>query len=140
MNAAQMADLASALPSEVDFAGYPSWVQGAKLPPPVMKAQDEFTSAFKGAGIRPDGGYASVWDLTTLMVDALRHLPPDPKAQQVRAYLANLRNWPGANGIYDFAAIPQRGIGEAGYIIATYDAAKKEFTPVSLPGGVPITR
>jgi branched-chain amino acid transport system substrate-binding protein len=138
MNAAQMADLASSLPSELDFAGYPSWVQGAKLPAPVMKAQAVFTAAFKSAGIHPDGGYASVWDLTTLVVDALRHLPADPKAQQVRDYLAALRNWPGANGTYNFAAFPQRGIGEAGYIIARYDAVKKDFVPVSLPGGDPL--
>ena len=138
MNAAQMADLASALPTELDFAGYPSWVQGAKLPSPVMSAQSVFTQAFKGAGIRPDGGYASVWDLTTLVVDALRHLPANPTAQQVHDYLTKLRGWAGANAVYDFTAIPQRGVGENGYIIATYDTRKKDFIPVSQPGGVPI--
>jgi branched-chain amino acid transport system substrate-binding protein len=138
MNAAQMADLAAALPTELDFAGYPSWVQGAKLPPPVMRAQDTFTRAFKGAGIHPDGGYASVWDLTTLVVDALRRLPANPSAQQVHDYLTKLRGWAGANAIYDFTAIPQRGVGENGYIIATYDAHKKDFIPVSQPGGIPI--
>lgn len=135
MNVSQLAQLAGFLPAELDFAAYPSWVQGSAVPRAVGQAQERFNRAFKEAGIRPDGGYASVWDLTTMVIDALRHLPPDPDADQVRAYLAQLHGWAGANAVYDFRDGSQRGVGQNGYVIARFDPAKGDFVPVSSLGG-----
>lgn len=139
MTNVQMTQLAGFLPTTLEFASYPSWVPGSSVSKNVADQQAKLYAAFKAAGIQLDGGYASVWDLTTNVVDALRHLPADPSAEQVRTYLANLRGWAGANGVYDFRdpALAQRGIGREGYIIDRYDATKQEFVPVSLPGGKP---
>ena len=47
-----------------------------------------------------------------IFVDALRHLGPDPTAEQVRKYITNLHGWVGANGVFDFGGGDQHGIGE----------------------------
>jgi hypothetical protein len=39
-----------------------------------------------------------------IFVDALRHLGPDPTADQVRNYINHLHAWVGANGVFDFGA------------------------------------
>lgn len=135
MTLVQVQQLASYLPRELDFTAQVSWVQGAVVPRPVRAQLDLYNRTFKDAGIKPDGGYGSVWDLTLVLIDALRHVPSDPTAEQVNAYLQGLRGWAGANGIYDFAAIKQRGIREQASVIARWDPAQNDFVPISKPGG-----
>ncbi len=129
--------LSSVLPKEFLFVVNPAWITNVAVPKRVAEAQKAMRSAFDAAGIKPDGGYISVYDLTMMAVDALRKLPPDPTAAQMHDYLIHLHDWAGANAIYDFPAFPQRGIGEDGYLIARYDPAKEDFVGASKPGGIP---
>ena len=46
-----------------------------------------------------------------IVVDALRHLAPNASAAQVRDYILQLKGYAGINGLYDFEAVPQRGLG-----------------------------
>lgn len=135
MTLTQIRQLAAFLPRELDFTAQVSWVTGAVVPRPVRAQLDVHDRAFRDAGITPDGGYDSVWDLTLVLIDALRHTPPDPTAEQVNAYLQNLQGWAGANGIYDFKTVKQRGISDQGSLIARYDPAAGDFRPASKPGG-----
>lgn len=137
MTTVQIQQLAGYLPDTLEFASYPSWVPGSTVPKNVGEQQAKLYAAFKAAGIHLDGGYASVWDLTTMTIDALRHLPANPTSEQVRAYLNTLHGWAGANGVYDFRdpLLAQRGIGRNGYIIDRFDPEKSDFVPASLPGG-----
>lgn len=131
----QIQQLADYLPRELDYSAHVSWVQGAVVPPRVRAQLQLYDKAFRDAGIKPDGGYGSVWDMLLVLVEALRHVPADPTAEQVNAYLQDLRGWAGANGIYDFKEIKQRGIREQASLIARWDAVKNEFVPASKPGG-----
>ena len=54
----------------------------------------------------------SCWDPTMIFVEALRHLGPDPTADQVRDYISHLHGWVGVNGVFDFGGGDQHGIGE----------------------------
>jgi len=92
---------------------------------------------FAKADIQPDGGYISVYDMTMMVVDALKALPLNPTAAQMRDYLATLHGWVGANAIYDFRDGSQRGIGQNGYLISRYDPATTTFVAASKPGGYP---
>jgi len=135
MTGAQMAQLTAVLPKELAFAAYPSYVEGAVVPKAVADQEALFRRTLGAAGIKPDGGYAGVWDMASIVFDALRHLGPDPSAEAVRAYIANLRGWAGITGVYDFRQFPQRGISVGGYIMTRYDPERSAFVPISKPGG-----
>jgi hypothetical protein len=76
-----------------------------------------FFNAFKAAGIRPDVGHAIAWDPPMLVIHALQANGLNATTDKLRNYLAHLKNWNGADGVYDFAAIPQRGIADKGLIM-----------------------
>ena len=70
-----------------------------------------------------------------IFVDALRHLGPEPSADQVRNYIIHLHGWVGANGVFDFGAGDQHGIGENAVDIAQWNAAVGTWRSVSRPHG-----
>ncbi len=78
------------------------------------------------------------WDVGLVVVEALRKLGPDANAEQIRAFIANLTDFPGINGIYDFKKYPQRGLGPDSAVIVRFDAADKRWVWLSKPGGVPL--
>jgi branched-chain amino acid transport system substrate-binding protein len=135
MTGVQMSQLTGYMPKEVDFAAYPSYVEGAVVPKAVAEHEALYRRTLTAAGLKPDGGFAGVWDMASIIFNALKTLPPDPSAEAVRARIANLRGWAGITGIYDFRQVPQRGIGVSGYIMTRFDTEKNEFIPVSKPGG-----
>ncbi len=83
-----------------------------------------FFRAFKAAGIRPDVGYAIAWDPAMLVVSALKANGLNATPEKLRTYLAGLRNWHGANGVYDFQAVPQRGVADKALVMVRWDAAQ----------------
>jgi hypothetical protein len=76
-----------------------------------------------------------MWDLALIYLDAYKHLNGNPTANDVDAYLEQLRGFPGENAIYDFPAKAQRGLGQNGDIITQWDPARKAFTLAAKPGG-----
>jgi branched-chain amino acid transport system substrate-binding protein len=135
MTLVQMNSLATMLPAEMDFAALPSWVHGVRVPIGMRRAQDLYYETFNKAGIQPDGGYGSVWDMTMFAIDALRHLPPNPDAERLHGYFTKTSGWVGANGIYDFRNGNQRGVGQDGYVMAQYSPRIGNFVPISGLGG-----
>jgi branched-chain amino acid transport system substrate-binding protein len=83
--------------------------------------------------VKPNFVHTLAWDPASAVIDGLRKLGPDASAQQLNDYLQHLRNWPGINGVYDFTAIPQRGIGVRDIVIDRWDPAASEFVTVSTP-------
>ena len=49
-------------------------------------------------------------------------LGPDASAEQMQDYIANLTDFAGIDGIYDFKANPERGLGPDSSIVTRYDA------------------
>jgi hypothetical protein len=72
------------------------------------------------------------------VIAALKALGPDATAMQVRSYIANLTDFAGIDGIYDFKANPERGLGPANAIVVRYDAKAKAWVWLTQPGGAPL--
>jgi branched-chain amino acid transport system substrate-binding protein len=73
-----------------------------------------------------------------LLIDALRKLPENVSAAQLREYLANTTSYAGINGVYDFKAVPQRGLSVKNAIVTRWDPARQVWEPVSQATGVPL--
>ena len=73
-----------------------------------------------------------------VVVDALRKVGTNATAAQLQAYLGNLRGWTGVNGVYDYRANPQRGVGINNVVMVRWDLAQNKGIPVSKLGGAPI--
>jgi hypothetical protein len=89
------------------------------------------------AALPTNGAYAATWDITLVLIDALRHVPENPTARQVHDYLTQLQNFPGANVVYDFRFGQQSGALQSS-IVSRWDAAHGLFVPASYPGGRPV--
>jgi branched-chain amino acid transport system substrate-binding protein len=138
MNADQLSGYASFVPSEL-YLMSPAWGDNAHLAPGTVRtASDAYLAAFRAAGYRPDQSASDVWDAATLAVEALRKFGPDASAEQIRTYIAGLRNRAGVNGLYDYTKIPQRGIGIDWVVIVRWDPDHHAFVGASKPGGIPL--
>jgi branched-chain amino acid transport system substrate-binding protein len=96
------------------------------------------TSELAALGAKPDQGHDSDWDAVMVVISGLRKLGIDTTPEKLRNYIANLRDWPGVNGRYDFKSFPQRGLDKDSVVIVRYDPAKVKFIAVSRAGGAPI--
>jgi branched-chain amino acid transport system substrate-binding protein len=137
MTIAQIGQLASIAPKELDFLTIPAAVKGSAVEPRIAKVQRDLDAMFEKVGLKVDGGYANGYDMTILVMDALRNTPPNPTAVQIQGYLGRLHDFPGANAIYDFRT-SQRGSGQSGFELARFNASKNDFEPISKPGGSPL--
>lgn len=109
-----------------------------KLDPRVEAAQHEMYAALKAHGQKADNIVATCWDAGLIVIAALESLGPDASADQVRQYIANLTNFAGIDGIYDFKTHPERGLGPDSAIVVRYDAKDKAWTWLTKPGGAPL--
>jgi branched-chain amino acid transport system substrate-binding protein len=142
MNPAQMAQYADFTPRQL-FIPCSNWLPtrvAADVPPEVQKAKDQLYAAFKEAGVSPDNAAALSWDPTMIVAAGLRTLKPDATAADLRVWLANLKGFAGAVGIFDFPATPQRGLDESSVIITQWQHSDRTWQVVSHPKGVPIER
>lgn len=105
---AELKQYADVLPKTLVIDGMPYQSQ---LPEGGLKiASDEFVNAFKAAGVEPTAADAYAWDPLKIVVSALRKLPPNATAAQLRDYLENLHGFAGLWGIYDFRTGDQHGV------------------------------
>lgn len=70
-----------------------------------------------------------------MIVEALRKLGTNASAENVRTYIATQRNWAGVDGLYDFRAVPQRGIGPNSVVIVRWDTGRDTWIGASRLGG-----
>jgi branched-chain amino acid transport system substrate-binding protein len=131
---------ASLLPPQLIFPAVPYYASGAPTDPATKAAVAKLTSALEATGTEPDMIAISAWDPAMLLVDALRTLGPDASAPSLRTHLGNLRGWVGADGVYDFHATPQRGIGESNVVMVHWDVQRGSGMAVSNFGGVPLSK
>ena len=138
MTYAQMTQYAAFLPKELyipaaDFLK-PS---GPVKANDASTARESFFKAFEGTGIKPDGPSTYAWDPALLVVEGLRKLKPDATAEDLRAYLRELKGFAGVNGYYDFKAVPNRGLDEKNVVVTRWDPAAQTWAVVSDPLGIP---
>jgi branched-chain amino acid transport system substrate-binding protein len=124
---AQMTQYASFLPKELFLNGSRGIVPEPGANGPVRRAQDAYFAAMKAANIRSEFSTSIPWDPMMLMIDALRHVGTNASADQLHAYLENLKGWNGIEGTYDFTTHDQRGLGQPAVALFRYDQVKGEF-------------
>ncbi|HEX3973233.1 MAG TPA: ABC transporter substrate-binding protein [Stellaceae bacterium] len=108
------------------------------LDPRIEAAQHAMYAALAAHHLKADNMEATSWDAALIVVAALRKLGPDATAAQIRDFIANLADFPGIDGIYDFKASPERGLGPDSAIAVTYDPATKAWVWLTKPGGAPL--
>jgi branched-chain amino acid transport system substrate-binding protein len=132
---AQLHGLAAFLPKLLYFSAPTAMTPNDTPPGPVRDAQQAYVNAMKRLSLRADVATVLAWDPIMIFVSALRHLGPDPTANQIHDYIVHLHGWVGINGVYDFSSGDQRGIGENGLEMAEWDAKKDDFVRASRPRG-----
>ncbi len=111
-----------------------------QLDPKVEEQQKKFYAAYKDANITPDNMAELAWDPAIMVIDALRKLGPKATAQQVKDHITNQAGFAGVNGIYDFKAVPQRGLTVKNAIVTRWNPAKNYWDVVSEPTGTPLKK
>jgi len=117
---------------------WPQHTTELKLLPPVEAAQKVMFDGYKAAGTSTDISAGLAWDPGMLVIDAYRKLGLKATPEQIRSYIAGLKDWAGINGIYDFTKMPQRGLNVDDSIVTRWDTKKNAWIIVSKPGGDPL--
>ncbi len=108
------------------------------LDPQVEDAQKKFYAAFKAANLKLDNMSALAWDPANLVIGALKKLGTKASAAEIKQYMEGQTAVPGINGIYDFKAVPQRGLTVKNALVSRWDPAADSWTVVSQPTGTPL--
>ena len=141
MTYGQMTEYAGFLPKQL-FFGVSAWAAHGNpaidLPPAVLAEQRTYFKVMKEAGLHPDASADIGWDTQRLVIAALNRLPPGADAAQLHDYLVHLKGYQGIDGTYDFVKVPQRGLDLSNAIVVRWDAAAKDWLPVSKLTGIPL--
>jgi branched-chain amino acid transport system substrate-binding protein len=137
---AQMAQYADFLPKQfmVPSALFPEHDGVLQLDARVEKVQHEMYAILAERGLKADNMVATSWDAGLIVVAALRKLGPEATSDQLRQYIAGLTGFAGVDGIYDFQAYPERGLGPDSSAIVRYDTEGMRWVWLSKPGGEPL--
>jgi hypothetical protein len=126
------------MPRQFDFTAPRFYAFDVSGKGPVRDAQAAFYRAFAAQGVVPDVGSNGPWDATNVIVAGLRKLGVNADAKALLAYMLDLHDFAGTNGIYDYRGGNQRGQGLTSIVIVQWNAAKKGVVTVSEPGGKPL--
>ncbi|HTQ75118.1 MAG TPA: ABC transporter substrate-binding protein [Burkholderiales bacterium] len=139
MTYAQMKNYADFLPKQLYIASALWAAYGTPgIDPEVTKAQKAFYGEYAATGQKPDLPASIAWNTGLIVVDSLRRLGTNVTAAQLRDHIANLKGFAGIDGVHDFHASPQRGLGLSDVVVTRWDAAKGTWIPLSKPGGEPL--
>jgi branched-chain amino acid transport system substrate-binding protein len=136
LSKAQLTQNAAFLPRALYFDGF-AWQRGEPRDRAMRERYGAFINGFKNAGIVPTSASAYAWDPVTIIVSAFGRLGPDATAEQVRDYIANLRNFAGINGSYDFGHGDQHGLLNS-TVLLRWSPSLSDAVAASDPGGKPL--
>jgi branched-chain amino acid transport system substrate-binding protein len=142
MTYAQMTQYKDFLPKElyIPTSAYPAHAGLFALDPKIEEQQRRFYATFKEANLKLDNMSVLAWDPGNLIIDALRKLGAKASAQQVRDHIANQTSYAGVNGVYDFKAVPQRGLTVKNAVVTRWDPAADTWIVVSGLAGTPLQK
>jgi branched-chain amino acid transport system substrate-binding protein len=134
---AQMTQYHDFLPKDLYFPAVAAVVPDGITDRGVKAAVNVYFQSLRDVGVKPEFIPSVAYDPGLLVVTALRDLGPDATATQIRDHINQIKDWPGANGRYNFQAVPQRGLGAATIFVARWDPARNDWTAVSKAAGDP---
>ncbi len=134
MTLAQMHQYGGFIPDSLYFSatGYLAGISDNAAQARVIQT---FTDAMKQQSIGIDYQAGMAWDPAMIVIDALRALGPNASAMQIRDWIANLRNYVGLSGIYDFRRTAQRGLSQRDVVILRWKNSETRWIAASKPGG-----
>jgi branched-chain amino acid transport system substrate-binding protein len=132
----QLIGYAGILPRDLFFVTSNGVVDAGVGTKAVKDAQRVYFQAFARAGLAPNSSAVLCWDPTMIVIDALRHTGPNPTAEKLHAYIENLHDWAGIEGVYDFRDGGQRGVGLSSLLVYRWDSPAAKISVVSQPAGL----
>ena len=127
--------------SEMVIANASFFNRDRKASDPLKAPIDEFYTELGAAGIKPTVANAFTWDPARIIIAALRKLGTGATPAQIRDFIANLHDFPGVSGMYDFRIGDQHGLTQDAEIVIRYDPASPTGQRiVSEQGGAPLSR
>lgn len=139
MTYAQMQQYSTFLPKQLYIpAGQFILRDTTGQPPAVAQAHAEFYKAFDAIGAKPDEPSELAWEPAMIIVHALRTLGTDVTAAQLHEFLMHLKGYGGADGMYDFEHVPQRGLDVSNAVVTLWSDKAQTWEVVSKPGGAPL--
>jgi branched-chain amino acid transport system substrate-binding protein len=132
---AQMKQYASFLPNDLLFPDQPLIVPEAIRDRSVREAAQLYAKTIAAQNVKPDSIPANTWDAAMLVVAALKKYGTGITAAQLRAFLAQLKGFPGVMGRYDFPAVPQRGLTAQSVFVVRWNARRDWWEAVSGAAG-----
>ena len=121
MSVAQLDGYKSFAPKDLLFAGYAAFDADPVADKGVAQKIAGFQTSMKAANLSADLLHAIPWDPAVLIVEAYRRVGANATSAQLRDSLANVVNWPGMLGRFDFHAIPNRGLGLKALVVLKWD-------------------
>ena len=138
---AQLRSYASFAPTELYLPGFRFMTPEIVANGPLKQSQQAFFQALAAQNIAvPEVSHSLAWDPALLVINALRRLPPNATAAQLRDALEATHGIAGVNSIIDFRDGSQRGVGISAVVIIRWDGAKEAYVPVSAPAGLPLKK
>jgi branched-chain amino acid transport system substrate-binding protein len=139
MTYAQMTQYKSFLPRQLYIPAAQWVVRDPTLLSPAVAAKSRvFYKAFEDNGVQPDIASELAWEPGMIVIEALKKLGTGANAAQLRAALEQTKGYAGVNGIYDFTAVPQRGLDVSDTVVTRWAPAKNLWEIVSKPTGIPL--
>jgi branched-chain amino acid transport system substrate-binding protein len=138
LNKDQLTQYAAFMPKDLYFDGFPFQVGVPMGSAGQRNAYAAFNVAFKGAGVIPTTTSAYAWDPTSIVMSAFKQIGPDATSTQIRDYIANLHDFGGVNGSYDFRTGDQHGLGPDSVVVVKWSPSAGAVTAASGTGGKPL--
>lgn len=138
-NAKQMEQYKAIMPPTLSMYSL-MWPAGPTMRSgPLKRAIDDYLRAMKSVDAEMgDASSAEAWDAVMILVNALRTLGPSATPDRIRTYIANLHDYYGPSGRFDFRIGNQRGLDAADTIMVRWDPTTTTWRPISAAGGGPL--
>jgi branched-chain amino acid transport system substrate-binding protein len=129
---------ASILPAGFMSAGLPCVALDSIPRGDLHNAVRDYVESFKAQGVHADVAQAIGWDPALIVLGAFKKLGLNASAADIKAYIAQLHGFAGANGVYDFRDGSQRGLTSENGIMVRWDAPHDTWVAISKFGGAPL--
>jgi branched-chain amino acid transport system substrate-binding protein len=133
-----MKQYAAILPKELYVESTHCLAPAAITDKAEKRAYDAYVAAMRAHNVPVDCLQSLAWDPALLLTTALRKVGTNATAEQLRTYLAGMRNVAGVNGTYDFQRVPQRGLDDHAVVMIRWNETNNTWVPASKVGGAPL--
>ncbi len=135
---AELTHFGSILPKTLYFPTGSLYLPPADIANAAVKAKVQaFDTAVAAAGGHPGDAWGLSWDPAQLVIGALQKLGIKATAPQILNYMQNLHNVAGVFGVYNTSTSDHRGLSTQDVYMTVWNGSS--FTPVSGPGGTPLS-